>query len=93
MNAEQCNIVYERSRELMLQHPHFGFDIDKCPACGIEHGTIVGEGEVEGQRWVMKCKRCETEMQVITEDAMVRYIDIISSILGHNDLLARGAFS
>lgn len=94
MNATQAQVVYAAARELILEHPEHGFDLDRCPNCGMDSGTIAGSGEIEhGLRWALVCNVCGGTMVPITEDALVRYMDIVCSILGHAHLRERGAFS
>lgn len=103
MNAEQANVVYERQRELILANPNFGFDLDVCPKCGMDHGKVEGQGELteepkvkpigwEQPEFLLRCVVCHTPMQKVTADGMTRYMDVIASILMWLDLIRLGVW-
>lgn len=89
----------------MLGNPHFQFDIDRCGNCGMDHGRVSGPGTMSpaptiirpDEVWKpvefeLRCMVCNAHMGRVTEDAVLRYMDIIASVLMYNDLEPRGVF-
>lgn len=93
MNAEKGQLVYDEARKLILENPKHAFDLERCGKCGMDHGRLEGKGEIEnGAEWQLICQVCGARMLPITEDAMLRYYDVVCSILGYLRFEELGVF-
>lgn len=105
MLSEQADAVYQRFRELVLENPKHGFHLPLCRDCRMDHGRVVGEGDLQPTPLIavpfaakpntfkLTCQLCSGIVEEVTEEVVLEWMDVIGSILMFNDLSTRGVYA